>query len=74
MIDETPSIVSVTVQSIVSVAFGSSSVTWPIRLIWLTLPGLMLLVIWIVTGTVFTTRDVPAETVLTPSDTETWMA
>ena len=70
MTDSIPSIVSVTVQETVSVAFGSSSVTWPERLI---MPEAVVLMIRIVGGTGCTTIAVSTEVVLTPSDTETWM-
>ena len=56
-----------------SVASGSGSVTSAVTVIVPT-PRSTELTIWTAGGTLFTTIDVSAEVVFTPSDTETWIS
>ena len=63
----------VSVQATVSVASGPGSVTTAVRVI-VPEPRSTELTIWTVGGTLFTTIDVSAEVVFTPSDTETSMS
>ena len=64
----------VSVQATVSVASGSGSVTTAVTVIVPSSAVPRELTIWTVGATSFTTIDVPAEVVFTPSDTDTWMS